>query len=257
MYIFERLVSYMSRQIHDRARPARNLANNLAKSIGLENFLQTLGAHITAQVNTFSDKTKKLFEVFGILSSDKQSATCEEGTYELPGSVCGVRKSWESFVESLGYAQSVDVSEVVTTYRTKVEDGSLEVVHLGLTGGLGYRIEIGNCLRACQRTETPIGSETFTRRRSGFRLRGCQNTVGKIKEFYLIEKELFALVDVWNYEQHRESQLNLVVVADAEQRLINVKHIGMVMVFAPWTGKTDEIDTARQCVLKVRQRDHF
>ena len=73
----------------------------------------------------------------------------------------------------------------------------------------------------------------------------------------MIEKELFALVDVWVYEQHTESHLNLVVVANAVCRLINAKHIGMAMVFAPWTGKTDEIDTTRQCVLRVRQRDHF
>jgi hypothetical protein len=107
------------------------------------------------------------------------------------------------------------------------------------------------------RTEALIGSTAFTRRRSGFRLVDIPNTVGKIQEFYLIEKELFALVDVWEYQQDARSLLNLVDLATAQCRLIKAKHIGPVMVFAPWTGKTETIDKEVQCVLKVRQSDHF
>ena len=253
MYIFERLVSFMSRQIHDKARPERNLANNLAKRIGLTNVLRTVGSGVYQASQGISKGTKKLYQKLGLLRGAKK-ACAAEGEYTMVERICGVKLSWNDFTSQVN---AVGYTEVTTHYQSKIDNASITILHLGVRGPEGFRIMIGNCTRACERTEPTIGARTFYRRRSGFRLVGTEGTVGKVQEFYSIEKELFASVDIWSLQQHTESKLNLIDISCVERRIVNAKNIGGVMVFAPWTGKHwFEIDKTKQCALRVRARDH-
>jgi hypothetical protein len=255
MYIFERLVSFMSRQIHDKARPERNLANNLAKRIGLTNVLRTVGSSIYQAGQGVSKGTKKLYQKLGLLRVGAEKACAAEGEYTLAKRKGGAKKSWDDFTRQVN---AEDYSEVTKSYQSKIDDASIKILQLGVRGPEGFRIKIGNCTRACQRTEPPIGAKTFYRRRSGFRLIGTEDKVGKIQEFYSIEKELFASVDIWSYRQHTQSKLNLIDISLVERQIINAKNIGRVMVFAPWTGQHwFEVDETKQCVLRVRDRDHY
>lgn len=258
MYIFERLVSNMSRQIHDRARPERNLANNLARRIGLTNTLRILGNGIHEAVGGFTKKTKRVFEHFGLGCKSKVRATVNDGVYELPERVRGVRKSWDVFVSS---ANASDYTAVEGPYGEEISNRSIKILLLGFRTPEGFRIKIGNCKRACERTESDIGSYTFIRRRSGFFLGNTEEKrVGKIQDFYSIQGELFALVDTWVYYQDKDSKLNLIDfnVDSTTRELIKASDIGKVVVFAPWTGKTWwTIDKTKQCALRVRDRDHY
>jgi hypothetical protein len=257
MYIFERLVSFMSRQIHDRARPERNLANNLAKRIGLTNVLRTVGSGLHWSSQSTFKGVKKLIQQLGLRRGDAKKVYAE-GEYELGKNIRGAKISWDVFTSDVNAS---DFSEVTTPYQEKINDKSIKIRHLGVKGPEGFRIKIGNCTRACERTEPAIGNRVFYRRRSGFRLRGTEYTVGKLQEFYSIENELFASVDIWTYYEHAKSKLNLIDFSAVEHRVINAKSIGGVMVFAPWTmeeaGRLEEIDKSKQCVLRVRDRDHF
>lgn len=269
MYIFERLVSNMSRQIHDKARPARNLANNLAKVAGLENFLNVSTNYLDTTCER-NKKTAALFRRYGLTKDQKDIDDTDlirapRPAFVLPTRVTGQAMDWDRMKCQMG--SSVDVSAIEDMYSHGNDNAaalhincnirSINILRLGIKGPTGFRIRIGGCVRACERTEPPIGDSNFTRRCSGFKMNDGSGLVAKIQDFYLIDKQLFALVHVWQpYIDEESGIFRLIVLADAQSHVIIAEKIGPVVIFTPWTGRSNIIDATRQYVAPVRQRDH-
>ena len=128
---------------------------------------------------------------------------------------------------------------------------------------LSWERNINGVCRRSMNVEPNIGLDIEHRRCSGFAFQTGQPhrnsgkvRVGRIQRFYLVNKNLVVLVDEWMASLDQSSKLLLINVSDAKRSLIPAAELGVVYIFAPWTGQNSIgcIDKGVQCVLKTRQR---
>jgi hypothetical protein len=251
MYIFERLVSWLARQIHDRAQPERNLANNVAFGIGLANRLNCQQDQIKKKANSIGGTAEKIFRKLGLLEDDTAQAENLESAYTLPKRIASA--------VPITLATLRDMFEDVSGYSEMQSVLTPEAKIFRVGENRSFAPKVNNHTRKTVGNETPIGSPIFTRRYSGFCVKSnnnCNNIVGKIQSFYVVNSVLFVVADVFLMYHCRWSRLPLVKLANVTRCIMRAEEIGSFRVFAPWTGKKSvtEIDPDVQCVLEVPDR---
>ena len=264
MYIFERLVSQLIRMIHDKAHPEANLANEKAFKIGLDNLVRCQQDTIGEYADSAEDKTtRKVFEKLDLLQPCRVDDS-PVSSYVLPVRISGAKHlSFEGFRRTHsnfpGFAD-IAVETLVDGVPTYPEIFLLKST---------WEITVNGALRRTIAAEPPIGTRFSTRRHSGFLLEDSQNhrsssnstRVGQIRDFYLVRngksRKLFVDVDIYTkYIDPVSKVFWLINVNEPTRMLIEAEALGLVYVFAPWTGKgrVDEINLTTQCVLKTKQR---
>jgi hypothetical protein len=110
MYIFERLVSWLARQIYDRAQPERNLANNVAFGIGLANRVRCQQSELKEEADSIGGTAEKTFRKLGLLEEDPthDQALDSKSAYTLPKRIAIVPSvlTWQLFILSWGRFQA-------------------------------------------------------------------------------------------------------------------------------------------------------
>lgn len=254
-------VSYMIRQIHDRAKPEANLANNIALRMTVDDIIQTQQEAIQKDATGMSRKSCRLFQRVGVLFSEDDGA--EPPPYNLANKISGVEtKTVETLTADPEYSSTPGFSEMVAGSTPKTEFVLLPA---------SYSTTVNGRTRKTVLAEPVLGyRDGRIDRVSGFAFREDNATVdaknfateatlvGKIQKFIISpDKVLLVLVRTWSIVKHH-SRMKLIIVANGKNRIIRAEQLGPVVVFNPWTlddGKAgiDRIDTTIECVILARE----
>lgn len=253
----------MIRQIHDRAKPEANLANNLALRMTVDGIIQTQQEAIRQDSTTMSRKSRRLFQHVGVLLSEDLDDGAEPPPYNLANSISGVEiQTVETLRANPNYKDTPGFEEMVAGSTPKTEFVLLPT---------SYSTNVNGRTRKTVLAEPVLGyRDGRPNRVSGFAFREDNATVdaknfatkatlvGKIQKFIISpDKALLVLVRTWNIVMHH-SRMKLITVANGKNRILRAEQLGPVVVFNPWTqqdGKAgiDRIDPAIECVILARE----
>ena len=256
-------VSYMIRQIHDRAKPEANLANNLALRMTVDGIIQTQQEAIQEDATGMSQKSRRLFQRVGVLLPEDLDGGAEPPPYRLASSISRVEFQTAAdltadpkYNNTPGFDEMVAASTpqaefvlLPTSYSTNVNGKTRKTVFAEPV--LGYRDGRPNRVSgfAFREDNATVDAKNFATEAT---------LVGKIQKFIISpDKALFVLVRTWSIVKHH-SGLKLITVANGENRILRAEQLGPVVVFNPWTledGKAgiDQIDTTIECVILARE----
>ena len=254
----------MIRQIHDRAKPEANLANNLALTMTVNEVVQTRVDAIAHDAAQMGERAARFWKFLGIGANEQGDTPSNAAAYQLPNRISGVE-----------FATLDVLSQQFTSTPGFNGMASRQQGPPFVLLPYSYSIRINGRTRRTVSGEPVLGVHDKTRRYSGFAFSESKDStcierssftagghvrVGKIQRFIITsDRALFVLVHTWEIINHQRSRLKLITAATSQQCILPAEQLGPVVVFAPWTendGKAsiNRIDKSMECVMLTR--DH-